>query len=102
MNEMSKEARPLTSVELLDVALWREIGSEEPQLPAAFLGALSAILGRWLLVRSDTPGIDLVTVMCRARVTSREAGRNRARGIEWTRWPCCYRFRRPVAKQVSR
>jgi adenylate cyclase len=57
-------ARLLTSVELLDVAVWREIGSEEPQPQAAFLEALSALVGRWLLVRSNAPEMDLVTVMC--------------------------------------
>ena len=31
MNGITEEARPLTSVELLDAAVWREIGSEEPQ-----------------------------------------------------------------------
>ena len=34
-----KDARPLTSVELLDAAVWREIGSEEAQPAAAFLEA---------------------------------------------------------------
>ena len=55
MNEVTTDARPLTSVELLDAAVWREIGSEEPQPQAAFLEALSAIVGRWLLVRSNVP-----------------------------------------------
>ena len=67
MNETSTEVQPLTSVELLEAALWREIGSEEPQLRAAFVEALSALVGRWLLVRSDAPEMDLVTLMCRAR-----------------------------------
>ncbi len=60
MNEVSKGARPLTSVELLDAAVWREIGSEEPQPRAAFVDALAAIVGRWLLVRSDAPDMDLI------------------------------------------
>ena len=85
MNEISEAARPLTSVELLDVALWREIGSEEPQLPATFLDALSAIVGRWLLVRSDAPDMDLVTVMCRARGYIERGGAEQSRGREWTR-----------------
>ena len=67
MNEVTTDARPLTSIELLDAAVWREIGSEEPQPQAAFLEALSVIVGRWLLVRSNAPEIDLVTVMCRSR-----------------------------------
>jgi hypothetical protein len=85
MNEVSKEAQPLTSVELLDVALWREIGSEETQLPAAFLDALSAILGRWLLVRSDAPEMDLVTIMCRARAYIGRGGVEQSRGSQWRR-----------------
>jgi hypothetical protein len=85
MNEISEAARPLTGVELLDVALWREIGSEEPQLPAMFLDALSAIVGRWLLVRSDAPDMDLVTVMCRARGYIERGGAEQSRGREWTR-----------------
>ena len=61
------EARRLSSVELLDAAVWREIGSEEPQPPAAFVEALATLFGRWLLVRSNTPQMDLMNVMCRAR-----------------------------------
>jgi hypothetical protein len=67
MNEATTGARPLTSVELLDAAVWREIGSEEPQPQAAFVEALASLVGRWLLVRSTTPDMDLVTVICRAR-----------------------------------
>jgi hypothetical protein len=33
MNEVTTDARPLTSIELLDAAVWREIGSEEPRPP---------------------------------------------------------------------
>ena len=46
---------------------WREIGSDDPQPPAAFLQALSCLLGRWLLLRSGAPAMDAVTVMCQAR-----------------------------------
>ena len=55
MSEERVDARPLTSVELLDAAVWREIASEEAQPAAAFLDALSRLVGRWLLVRSDAP-----------------------------------------------
>ena len=67
MSEESADARPLTSVELLDAAVWREIGSEEAQSAAAFLEALSRLVGRWLLVRSDAPEMDALTVLCKAR-----------------------------------
>lgn len=45
MREERVDARPLTSLELLDAAVWREIGSEEAQLAAAFLDALSRLVG---------------------------------------------------------
>ena len=36
-HDATDEARPVTSVELLNAAVWREIGWEEPQTPAAFV-----------------------------------------------------------------
>jgi adenylate cyclase len=81
MNEVSKGACPLTSVELLDAAVWREIASEEPQPRAAFVNALSALIGRWLLVRSDAPDMDLVTVMCLARGYIERGGAEQTRGM---------------------
>src|SRR4029077_8247166 len=69
MSEERVDVRPMTSVELLDAAVWREIGSEEAQPASAFLDALSRLVGRWLLVRSDAPEMDAVTVLCKARST---------------------------------
>jgi hypothetical protein len=51
-----KGVRPLTSVELLDAAVWQEIGTEDPQPASAFIEALASLVARWLLVRSETPG----------------------------------------------
>jgi hypothetical protein len=79
MSEESVDARPLTSVELLDAVVWREIGSEEAQPAAAFLDALSRLVGRWLLVRSDAPEMDAVTVLCKAR------GYIARQEVEWRR-----------------
>ena len=45
MSEENVDARPLTSVELLDAAVWREIDSDEAQPQAAFLEALSRLVG---------------------------------------------------------
>ena len=67
MNEKNLEIGRVTSVELLDAAICREIGSDDPQPPAEFLRALSCLLGRWLLIRSGAPAMDAVTVMCQAR-----------------------------------
>jgi hypothetical protein len=46
MSEENVDALPLTSVELLDAAIWREIGSEEAQPASAFVEALSRLVGR--------------------------------------------------------
>ena len=49
MSEENVDARPLTSVELLDAAVWREIDSDEAQPAAAFLERYRAWLdgGSW-------------------------------------------------------
>ena len=62
-----EDLKPLTPVQLLDAALWREIASEEAQPAAAFLEALSTLVGRWLLLRSEAPEMDAVAVLCKAR-----------------------------------
>jgi len=31
MDETQEELKPLTSIQLLDAAIWREIGSDQPQ-----------------------------------------------------------------------
>ena len=67
MSGQSQEAKPLTPLELLDAALRREIASEDTQPQAASLEALSALVGRWLLVRSEAPEMDAVTVLCKVR-----------------------------------
>jgi len=79
--EITRQTRVLTSVELLDAAVRREIASEEPQTAGAFVEALASLVGRWLLVRSTTPDMDLVTVMCRARGYIERRGQ----GMEWRR-----------------
>ena len=84
MSEESADMRPLTSVELLDAAVWREIGSEEAQPASAFLEALSRLVGRWLLVRSNAPEIDAVTVLCKARGYIAQQDASRLKGTEWS------------------
>jgi len=65
--DQAEETAPLTPLELLDAALRREIAFEDRQSPAAFLEALSTLVGRWLLIRSEAPEMDAVTVLCKAR-----------------------------------
>ena len=80
IGDVTKGARPLTSVELLDAAVWREIGTEDPQPPAAFIEALSRLVGRWLLVRSETPDMDAITLICKARGYIERGGAQQIRG----------------------
>jgi hypothetical protein len=64
----------------------QEIGSEEPQPSyGAFVEALATLFGRWLLVRSNTPEMDLLMVMCRARGYIERGGPAQSGGIEWRR-----------------
>ena len=86
MSEENVDARPLTSVELLDATVWREIDSEEPLPAAAFLEALSRLVGRWLMVRSDAPEMDAVTVLCKARgyIARQEVSQTKEE-LEWRR-----------------
>jgi len=85
MSQKEVEVTRLTSVQLLDAAIWREIGTEEPQPAPAFLEALSALVGRWLIARSSEPEMDVVTVMCRARGYIERRGAEQSRGIAWRR-----------------
>jgi len=57
MNETQEELKPLTTVQLLDAAIWREIGSDEPQPPEAFTEALSRLLA-WLDAHSFSSSRD--------------------------------------------
>jgi hypothetical protein len=83
MKEGQVEVTPLTSVQLLDAAIWREIGSEEPQPADAFVDALSRLVGRWLLVRSKAPEMDAVTILCRTRGFIARHEIPQTQGIEW-------------------
>ena len=59
--------RSLTSLQLLDAAIWREIGSEETQAPEAFNEALARLLARWMLARAESPAMETVATLCKTR-----------------------------------
>jgi hypothetical protein len=67
MSDQLENAKPLTPVELLDVALFRELNSEEIRKPEAIVDTLSTLLGTWLLTHSEAPEMDAVTLLCKAR-----------------------------------
>jgi single stranded DNA-binding protein len=49
---MTKLMTQLTSVQLIEAALWRELGSTEPQSQDVLRQALADAVSRWLLIRS--------------------------------------------------
>ena len=65
MNEAQEELTPLTAVQLLDAAIWREIDSDQPQPQEAFIDALSRLLARWMLTRSQAPEMETLTTLCK-------------------------------------
>jgi hypothetical protein len=57
----------LTSVQLIEAALWRELGSNEPQSADVLHQALADAVSRWLLIRSESPDIDALKFVCRVK-----------------------------------
>jgi hypothetical protein len=64
---MTKLLTQLTSVQLIEAALWRELGSNEPQSADVLRQALADAVSRWLLVRSESPGIDALKFVCQVK-----------------------------------
>ena len=64
---MTELMTQLTSVQLIEAALWRELGSNEPQSPDVLRQALADAVSRWLLVRSESPDIDALMFICRVK-----------------------------------
>jgi hypothetical protein len=64
---MNKLMTQLTSVQLIEAAVWREHGSTEPQPADVLHQALADAVSRWLLVRSESPEIDSLKFLCRVK-----------------------------------
>ena len=63
---MNKLMTQLSSVQLIEAALWRELGSTEPQSQDVLRQALADAVSRWL-IRSETPDIDALKFLCRVK-----------------------------------
>ena len=48
-------------------AIWREINSDQPQPREAFIEALSRVLARWMLSRSQSPELETMTTLSKTR-----------------------------------
>ena len=68
MEEKNGGVRRVTTLELLDAATWREIDSDGPQPPAAFLHALSCLPGRRFLIVPRRPQLMRSLWCAQARV----------------------------------
>ena len=64
---MNKVMPQLSSVQLIEAALWRELGSTEPQSQDVLRQALADAVSRWLLIRSETPDIDALKFLCQVK-----------------------------------
>ena len=64
---MTKLMTQLTSVQLIEAALWRELGYNEPQSADVLHQALADAVSRWLLIRSESPDIDALKFVCRVK-----------------------------------
>ena len=64
---MKKLTTQLSSVQLIEAALWRELASTEPQSQDVLRQALADAVCRWLLIRCETPDIDALKFLCRVR-----------------------------------
>jgi hypothetical protein len=56
-----------TSTQLLDHAIWTELGSRNDAEAEAFYDALSTLLSRWLLARSDYPEMEALRLFAKVR-----------------------------------
>jgi hypothetical protein len=64
---MTKLMSQLTSVQLIDAALWRELGCNEPPSAEVLHQALADTVTRWLLLESDSPEIDALKFICQVK-----------------------------------
>ena len=56
-----------TSIQMLDTAIWKELGVEEVAESEAFYHALATLLSRWLLARSEYPEMEAIKLFAKVR-----------------------------------
>ena len=56
-----------TSIQMLDTAIWKELGVEEVTESEAFYHALATLLSRWLLARSEYPEMEAIKLLAKVR-----------------------------------
>ena len=56
-----------TSIQMLDTAIWKELGVEEVAESEVFYHALATLLSRWLLARSEYPEMEAIKLFAKVR-----------------------------------
>jgi len=56
-----------TSIQMLDTAIWKELGVEEVAESEAFYHALATLLSRWLLARPEYPEMEAIKLFAKVR-----------------------------------
>jgi hypothetical protein len=56
-----------TSIQILDAAIWKELGAEEVSKSEDFYDALGTLLSRWLLTRSEYPEMEAIKLFAKVR-----------------------------------
>jgi hypothetical protein len=73
-----------TSIQMLDAAIWQEVGGEKAHDAEAVYHTLGTLLSRWLLARSEYPEMEALKLFAKVRayVAQPEFSCNRA-SEEW-------------------
>jgi hypothetical protein len=56
-----------TSIQMIDAAIWQELGGEKPNDAEAVYDALGTLLSRWLLARSEYPEMEAIKLFAKVR-----------------------------------
>jgi hypothetical protein len=65
--ERPKKWNQPTSIQMLDAAIWQELGGEKAHDAEAIYHTLGTLLSRWLLARSDYPEMEAIKLFAKVR-----------------------------------
>jgi hypothetical protein len=63
-----------TSIQMLDAAIWQELGGEKAHDAEAVYYTLGTLLSRWLLARSDYPEMEAIKLFAKGPGVCRPTG----------------------------
>ena len=56
-----------TSIQMIDAAIWQELGGEKANDAEAIYHTLGTLLSRWLLARSEYPEMEAIKLFAKVR-----------------------------------